>query len=202
VTLKSTDILSPPASDQPRRLSTPEPSTTESNPWLAPQISDVTMKAPRKKNEILLSKESTALTKSKNKLKKQVKKREDEKEKTKDDAVVEISMDNVLSLGGEASAPTPATKSAQEKATTSRKGSMTDGATADDDSDVNSEVEAQEIALDMKGKAKTKGLKAFEQRDLVALAFAGDNVVHVSSRFVESGSVFNSFSGVPRSKTT
>jgi U3 small nucleolar RNA-associated protein 14 len=45
----------------------------------------------------------------------------------------------------------------------------------------NSEVEAQEAALTLKGKSKASGIKAFEQRDLVAVAFAGDNVVQVRS---------------------
>jgi U3 small nucleolar RNA-associated protein 14 len=49
----------------------------------------------------------------------------------------------------------------------------------ENDSDSNSEVEAQEAALTLKGKGKTNGIKAFEQRDLIALAFAGDNVVQV-----------------------
>ncbi|KAG6901574.1 hypothetical protein C0995_010342 [Termitomyces sp. Mi166 len=49
---------------------------------------------------------------------------------------------------------------------------------ASDDDDGNSEVEAQEKALELKGKGKAKLPQAFEQRDLVALAFAGDNVVH------------------------
>jgi U3 small nucleolar RNA-associated protein 14 len=139
------------------------------------------MQAPRKKNEVLLSKDSAPLTKSKNKLKKQAKKREEEKEKMKDDAAVEISMDNVLSLGGEAFMPPTLTpeSATKQKATENRKVPMTNGGTTDDDDDANSEVEAQEKVLDLKGMAKTKGPKAFEQRDLVALAFAGDNVVQV-----------------------
>ena len=51
----------------------------------------------------------------------------------------------------------------------------------DSDSDVNSELEEQErvASRKSKGKGKANGVKAFEQRDLVALAFAGDNVVQV-----------------------
>jgi U3 small nucleolar RNA-associated protein 14 len=47
------------------------------------------------------------------------------------------------------------------------------------ESDSNSEVGAQELALTLKGKGKANGIKAFEQRDLVAAAFAGDNVIQV-----------------------
>jgi U3 small nucleolar RNA-associated protein 14 len=181
VTLKSTDLLSPPSSSDKCGLPTvPESSATESNPWLAPQVSDVAMQAPRKKNEVLLSKDSAPLTKSKNKLKKQAKKREEEKEKMKDDAAVEISLDNVLSLGGGASTPTLTLKSVTiQQFTEGQNIPMTNGGAIDDDEDANSEVEAQEKAQDLKRMAKIKGPKAFEQRDLVALAFAGDNVVHV-----------------------
>ena len=52
---------------------------------------------------------------------------------------------------------------------------------SDDESDSNSEVGAQETALTLKGERKTSGIKAFEQRDLIAVAFAGDNVVQVRS---------------------
>ena len=53
----------------------------------------------------------------------------------------------------------------------------------EDDSDSNSEVGAQELELTLKGKRKASSIKAFEQRDLVAAAFAGDNVVQVCSFF-------------------
>lgn len=140
-------------------------------------------KAPRKENEILLSKDSNALTKSKNKLKKQAKKRTEDKDKAKDDAEVEISMDTVLAVPGEAAASSLPTKT-KVKASETQDGPMRNGGTADDDSDANSEVEAQEKMLNVKGKASKKTLMAFEQRDLVALAFAGDNVVHVGFWFL------------------
>ena len=47
------------------------------------------------------------------------------------------------------------------------------------DWDSNSGTEEQEKALSRKGKGKSKGVKVFEQRVLVARAFAGDNVVQV-----------------------
>ena len=88
-------------------------------------------------------------------------------------------MDTFLSSGGENPARTQATDNTKLKVPNSQKGPKTSGIVEDNDSDVDSEVEAQEQALDLKGKGKAKVLKAFEQRDLVALAFAGDNVVHV-----------------------
>lgn len=148
----------------------------EPNPWLLPRNADTITKAPRKNNEVVVSKDSSAITKSKNKLKKQAKKREEERAKAKDDATMEISMENVLTLEATpiASSSLPK-KSAQEKPI----GNTVNGVPADESDDNNSEVEAQEKALNFKGKGKAKGLKAFEQRDLVALAFAGDNVVQV-----------------------
>ena len=54
----------------------------------------------------------------------------------------------------------------------------------DDDSDSNSEVEAQEARL-QNGKKAT----AFEQRDLVARAFAGDNVIQVCDKHFKSSNL-------------
>ncbi|KAG7088812.1 hypothetical protein E1B28_012772 [Marasmius oreades] len=128
------------------------------NPWLVPAEARGA-KAPRKKNEVVVEKDSSVMSKSKNKLKKQAKKAEIDKAKAKDDAVVEIQTDTILSATAKGKAKAPS--SAEE---------------GDDDSDVNSEVDAQEAALLKKGK-KGKGPTAFEQRDLVARAFAGDSVV-------------------------
>ncbi|KAL0580728.1 hypothetical protein V5O48_001286 [Marasmius crinis-equi] len=126
-----------------------EEAPSSSNPWLATGPEARGAKAPRKNNEVVVDKGSSMSSKSKNKLKKQAKKTE--ADKTKDDAVVEIQTDVNLRRS------------------------------EDDDSDGNSEVEAQEAALASKkkgkGKGKGKGQVAFEQRDLVARAFAGDNVV-------------------------
>ncbi|KAG6813718.1 hypothetical protein H0H92_008126 [Tricholoma furcatifolium] len=185
VTLKSTDFLSPPES--PVELQRPNvrlPATSDLNPWLVPHDSQSSsMKAPKKNNEVVVGKDSNALTKSKNKLKKLARKKGEEKAKAVDDAMVEISVDNVLTLNSNSAAARPSTSSAPTKSAPARKSSSGtrqehahDG--GEDDDDVNSEVEAQEKALDSKGKGKAKLPQAFEQRDLVALAFAGDNVVH------------------------
>lgn len=123
-------------------------------------------KVSKKVNAVVVGKDSKAADKSKNKLKKQASKREEQREKEKDDAVVEISMDHVLTSAS-------STKPSGPKVT------ATPAADSADDSESDSEIEAQESALDLKGKVNGSGLKAFEQRDLVALAFAGDNVVQV-----------------------
>jgi U3 small nucleolar RNA-associated protein 14 len=126
---------SPPPDHRPASRPVPIPSTSESNPWLVP--GETTSKAPRKKNEVVVDKNSSTVDKSKHKLNKQSK---------------------ALSSNTAVEAPS-------------------------DDSDAHSEIEEQEKALSQKGKGKSKGVKAFEQRDLVARAFAGDNVVQVCFRF-------------------
>ncbi|KAG6840084.1 hypothetical protein C0991_009061 [Blastosporella zonata] len=190
VTLKSTDLLSPPQSPLDlQRPNVPLPPTSDSNPWLAPRDSEPTsIKAPKKNNEVVVGKDSTVMTKSKNKLKKLARKRGDEKAKAVDDAVVEISVDKVLTLksapaaaqSSTVSAPPPKKASATlPKATAPSTSSVAARQEdASDDDDVHSEIEEQEKILDLKGKGKAKLPQAFEQRDLVALAFAGDNVVH------------------------
>ena len=107
---------------------------------------------------------------------KRLMKGEEAREKARDDAVVEISLDEVLKLPGEKDAGKKAKSAkAKGKAKAQANGQQVDSAFENSDED--SEVEAQERQLATKGKAK--GVKAFEQRDLVALAFAGDNVVQV-----------------------
>lgn len=123
------------------------------------------------KNEVVVGKSSDALDRSKNKLGKQAKKRVEEQERQKDDAVVEISTKDVMTMHH------PPSASGSQKKNLKGKGKVEETRVAFDDSDANSEVEEQEKALGQKGKMKAR--KAFEQRDLVARAFAGDNVVQV-----------------------
>ncbi|KAK0220989.1 Utp14-domain-containing protein [Armillaria nabsnona] len=143
------ELTSPAPVPAPAATSEPSRDREESNPWLS--VGSSSSKVSRKKNEVVVDKNSNLTEKSKNKLKKKAKKTEKEKSMAQDDAVVEISVENVLTLG----------KVADD-----------DGG----DSDGNSEVEAQEKMLETKNKKKGKNV-AFEQRDLVKMAFAGDNVV-------------------------
>ena len=73
---------------------------SKSNPWLARVSEPTTIKLTKKTNEVVVQKESKALDKSKNKLKKKARKREEvvHDEIAKEDGVVEISLDNVLTL--------------------------------------------------------------------------------------------------------
>ncbi|KXN84966.1 hypothetical protein AN958_11811 [Leucoagaricus sp. SymC.cos] len=161
----------------------------ESNPWLT-RDTDSSAKVVRKKNEVF-GKDSQKSEKSKKKLKKLARKQQEEKAKAQEEATVEISMDQNLTLkepSRSSATQLPSKVSSSSKSTSTLKSStLTSKNTVaiqndgddDDDSDANSEVDAQEAAiLKTKVDANPKGLKAFQQRDLVALAFAGDNVVH------------------------
>ncbi|KAI0739334.1 Utp14 protein-domain-containing protein [Irpex lacteus] len=172
VTLKSTDLLSdgtyPSLATTSPIVSRAVPLPEEaSNPWLA----------------------ATAdAEKSKDKLKKRGKKREEEKAKAKEDAVVGVEMASVMTLGtaapaasGSSTSAGPSTTSSGPSKTPKKKGKKVASAAGEEDeeSDGNSEVDAQEAALQSKakGKAGRKDVQAFQQRDIVARAFAGDNVV-------------------------
>lgn len=108
----------------------------------------------------------------------------EEKAKALEDAAVDVSLSTVMTLdNGSEAGPSKAGPSSKSKSKPSAKSASVATGKArapqdddDSDSDANSEVEEQESALARKGKGK---VKAFEQRDLVALAFAGDNVVQV-----------------------
>ncbi|KAI9566354.1 Utp14-domain-containing protein [Boletus coccyginus] len=181
VTLQSADLLQ----DSSVREQTPTPSistpmptpTSVSNPWLVPTASSG---PSRKRNEVHVHKGADALAKSWNKLKKQTGKHADERERARDDAVLEIDASNVLEIP---EPPAPSAPSASSKKSNRDGGAAKapvgptgpahdEGA---DDSDVPSEVEAQERATDKKNPGKS--VQAFQQHDLIALAFAGDNVV-------------------------
>lgn len=143
------------------------------NPWLVSST-----RAIQKKHEVAISKDSASAEKSKNKLRKRVKNLEEETELARNDATVDISLGNVMTLGV-GSRVTGRSENGAARMDTSEPSKDTG---PEDDSDLNSEVDEQEHLLDRKGKGRAKGgngVKAFAQRDLVAQAFAGDNVVQV-----------------------
>jgi len=119
----------------------------------------------KKKNEVLVHKDSSALDKAASRLRKKKKAQDGEAEV--DDKELDIEMGATLVLPAE-SASKGKGKNADE------------GEGEDEDSDANSEMDEQECQLAQRRAergAGGKGAKAFEQRDLVAQAFAGDNVV-------------------------
>ncbi|KAJ7097272.1 Utp14-domain-containing protein [Mycena belliarum] len=121
--------------------------TADVNPWLVHAGTSSGPKAPRAKNVVVVSKDSSAADKARHRLAKDETRLDTGKATAaRDDGVVEIEMEKMLGAG-------------------------------EDEEDTNSEVDAQEAAVAAKKRGKGKGPKAFEQRDLVARAFAGDNVV-------------------------
>ncbi|THH01374.1 hypothetical protein EW026_g1300 [Hermanssonia centrifuga] len=180
VTLKSTDF---PQDGQPESPVTTSPLSTrpvplpeEVNPWLAPHEGS-SSKSTQKKHEVVVSKDSAGAEKSKNKLRKRVQKREEEKEKAKEDATVDVTMSNVMTLGTASSTAGPSSQSKRKEQSAKLNKLKASAGEEEEDPEANSEVDEQEQALERKGKGREKGVRAFEQRDLVALAFAGDNVV-------------------------
>lgn len=214
VTLKSTDLLTPPPSspEAQKRQTVPLPDNDD-NPWLslgtppsstlkvisssagdvlpvttAPALADkIRTTAPRKHNEVVVGRNSSTMEKSKNRMKKVMRKLEGGKQKAADDAAMEVDMSQSLILKKKAST-TLADKSPSNSTERNEEAGLQTKATGpsaeggDDDDDANSEVDAQENLLQLKGKGQKahvngNGVQAFQQRDLVALAFAGDNVV-------------------------
>lgn len=185
VTLQSADLVQDDArSSNP--LSSPTISVTveESNPWL---IASSSSGPSRKRSEVLVQKGSDALTKSTNKLKKRTAKGELEQERARDDAVLEIDPNMVLTVVEPVRAPAvvnterePKGKKKAKNGNVAMQPSAAAAAADVDESDGHSEVDEQERALERKRQGgRGKGVAAFKQRELVSLAFAGDNVVQV-----------------------
>lgn len=130
------------------------------NPWLT--IGDASTKLSRKKNEALVSKGSGADIRSQAALKKQLARSAEALAHQAEDAVVEIDLDDPLSLSN-AHVSFETTTGKQRIA----EGIAVDSAFQDSDDD------------DVDRDNGPRSTKVFKQRDLVALAFAGDNVVEV-----------------------
>ena len=143
-----------------------------SNPWLS--AGTAVGKVSRKKNAVIVGKDSDAATLSKNALKKRQRKAAEAQEDAREDAVVDIDVGKVLTLENTPAQPAPK-KHAQSNAPITS-GAEVAGGFEDEDED--EEREEQEARLVARGKGK-KGVTTFEQRDLVAMAFAGDNVIAV-----------------------
>jgi U3 small nucleolar RNA-associated protein 14 len=168
VTLQSSET------ERPAQISSPVSNQTlrseASNPWLV-QGAGSSSKVSRKKNNVVLGKDSTSADKSKNAIRKQLKKTAEAKEMELDDATVDISMENVLRIvDAEGATPTLGGASKLKRKEPIDSNNTVDSA-YQDSGDEGSEVE--ELMTSRKGN------KAFEQKELVALAFAGDNVVEV-----------------------
>jgi U3 small nucleolar RNA-associated protein 14 len=129
---------------------------SEDNPWLS--RNDKSSFTTIKRSEVAVSRESDSVTKAKNKLRKRQRETEDEVAKARDDAVLEITPADLLLAPSQGSRRTRAR-------------------TSDSNSDEDDEVEEQEERLKRRGAGRKHN--AFGQKDLVTMAFAGDNVVEV-----------------------
>ncbi|KAI9454907.1 Utp14-domain-containing protein [Lactarius psammicola] len=127
---------------------------SEDNPWLS--RNDKSSFTTLKKSEVAVSRDSDSMAKAKNKLRKRQRETEDEVAKARDDAVLEITPADLLLAPSQGSWRTRAR-------------------TSDSNSSEDDEVEEQEERLKRKGAGKK--YNAFGQKDLVTMAFAGDNVV-------------------------
>ncbi|KAI0307649.1 small-subunit processome [Multifurca ochricompacta] len=164
-TLKSTDIHSLPAAtptmspidSQTITVSRSQHSQqplNEHNPWLSrnSHSSYTTLR----KSEVAISKESSSVIKAKNKLRKRRREIKDEVAKIQDDAALEISPGDLL---------VALSKISQQ------------AASGDCSSDGIAEVEEPVERFKRKVKASSRPYNESEQRELVSMAFAGDNVV-------------------------
>lgn len=169
-TLKSSPVLT-------LRESSTTPSITHapaeaSNPWLS--AGTTVGRVSKKKNAVVVGKNSDAAALSKNALKKRQRKATEAQADAKEDAVVDIDVGKVLTLENTPAQPAPK-KQAQPNAPITS-GAKVAGGIEDEDED--EEREEQEAKLVARGKGK-KGVTTFDQRELVAMAFAGDNVIAV-----------------------
>ena len=143
-----------------------------SNPWLS--AGTTVGKVSKKKNAVIVGKDSDAATLSKNALKKRQRKAAEAQEDAKEDAVVDIDVGKVLTLENAPAQPAP--KMQARSTAPINGGAKVAGGFEDEDED--EEREEQEARLVARGKGK-KAVTTFEQRELVAMAFAGDNVIAV-----------------------
>lgn len=131
------------------------------NPWLTSSKSGKRTKA---KNEVLVGKHNDAATLSKNALKKRQLKSADAVSTAKEDATIEIDIDKV----------TIATIPGAPRSSGISKVHTVDPSYLEDDI-----IENERSMLEGKAERRQARQPVFEQIDLVAKAFAGDNVVAV-----------------------
>lgn len=216
-TLQSSDHIPQPLS---RPAPRPQPASEDiTNPWLT--VTSGSTKVGRKANEVVVSKSSTHAQKSAAALKKDISKTSAVREKEKDDAALEISLDAVMTIhqASSASAPketalkantiaakdasslaatpsaiTPGSPQAEQPGAsresapigavkkssaagppTMAKGSKKATISTVDKAFGDGDEDGSDHDLDERGIPRL----ALRQRELVARAFAGDNVVEV-----------------------
>jgi U3 small nucleolar RNA-associated protein 14 len=165
------------------RPSEEDPTLAEENPWLKVTTTSAN-KISRAKNEVLIGKNSNAAALSKNALKKRLRKGIDAVAQAKDDSILEIDVNSHIPYGKvkenatlqsvKQSHRTPNAKKLQANGSHVVEPDLGTDEDTDDDELVSKEIPAAG------GKNR---MTAFEQRDLVARAFAGDHVIKVNLLF-------------------
>jgi U3 small nucleolar RNA-associated protein 14 len=129
----------------------------EQNPWLAAKP---TTKLSRKKNETTVSKDGTAQSKAANKIQKHIAKGDQERKEAMEDAQLDIDPEARLNL-----------KKTEVRSGKAKKAKQARFEEADsEDSDEDGSLVDEPVIVQGRGPA------AIQQRDLVAEAFAGDDV--------------------------
>ncbi|KAK4702289.1 U3 small nucleolar RNA-associated protein 14, partial [Phenoliferia sp. Uapishka_3] len=142
----------------------------EENPWLAVDDSQPSSgKVSRKMNKATVGKDSRDASRSAAKVDRHKSKLSDAREAEKDDAQVEIDPEVVLALANAPSAPQLTTGARM----TSGGGKKVSAVAVRGDDDDSSDEDDEEQHDAQRGR----GPAAFKQRELVAKAFAGDDVV-------------------------
>ena len=162
----------------------------EANPWLNPSAEDSRIRLSSKKNNQTVTKDSGDTDKANSRLAKTQGRTKEAIKKAQADASVDIDVEHVLSNsalavppatnGAPASSPAPLTSPATKAERQNREMAPppssakkpANGAPEESSDDSDDDEDALPEAV-----AKAQGPNAFKQRDLVARAFAGDNVV-------------------------
>ncbi len=154
-------------------------SIEEPNPWL--QLGEGSSnKISRRKNEVVVGRDVSLAQKSEARMKAQLGKSTEGRARAADDATVELDETNALAVRRNATKEEDSLEFGKRRKKDKGNFSKANMNVLDDESGSDGEKEAQEEAL-LKGR---KGLRAFEQKDLVTRAFAGDNVVRVLVHFL------------------
>lgn len=157
---EKTAILSKPIIVRDNRAASPQAGHDDSvNPWLSTKP---TTKLSRKKNESTVSKESSAQSKAANRIQKHIAKGDDERREAMEDAQLDIDPEARLTFRNGAQA-----KAKKGKKAASKVHFVNDSDNPDDD---DASLVDEPVAI------RGRGPTAIQQRDLVAEAFAGDDV--------------------------
>jgi U3 small nucleolar RNA-associated protein 14 len=160
------------------RPSEEDPTLAEENPWLK-VTSTSANKLSRAKNEVLVGKNSNAAALSKNALKKRLRKGIDAVAQAKDDSILEIDVNSHIQDEKDKEKATQLVKQSH-KTQNSKKLQATSSHVVEPDLGTDEDTDDDEpVSKEMPAAGSKNRMTAFEQRDLVARAFAGDHVIKV-----------------------